>query len=195
MMDARKIILLIVLSLFLEGNFRYYDFKGRGPVSPFYDLYSLMPEHIAGLLRGAGKWWGRVAHRRVPVTLLPDHVMLCVPKAMPWEDVEAGSPAGDYKTDIEVIMRGVARRHAEPGITFDENGNHNRGSGWVGYVEAAVIEMYRAGVRPDMKVALNEYHSTGSNHVCGNTNGHKDGPENYRAIAYTFEGEALNADR
>ena len=192
-MSPEKIILLIVLAVLTEANFQYYDFKGRGPLSPFYDVYSFMPGPVTVVLRGAGQWWGRVLHGRVPVTLLPDHVMLCVPKALAWEDAAPGSAEAAYKDDVEAVMRSVAKRHAQPDMTWDENPFHDR-QAWIGHADVAALETYRAGKRLVMPVALHEYASTGMNFICGNTTGADEGPEHYRAFAVTFSGEMVKAD-
>lgn len=192
-MTAGKIILLIVAALLLEGNFHYYDFKGSGPLSPFRSVYKMLPGPVAGLLRGAGQWWGRILHGRVPVTLLPDHVMLCVPMAVEWENPAPGSGEAAYKADVEMVMRSVASRHAQPQMTFDENRFHYQ-SAWIGYADERMLSVYRAGNRHPLPVVFAEYSAVGSNLICGNTNGHEDGPERYRAYAYTFTGEALKAD-
>lgn len=192
-MEPGRIILLIVLALFCEGNFRYYDFKGSGPVSPFRSVYKMLPGPVAGLLRGAGHWWGRVVHGRVPVTLLPDHVMLCVPMSVEWDNAAAGSPEAAYREDVEAVMRSVAKRHAQPGVTWDENRFHY-GRAWIGYADEKGVEVYRKGERLSVPVAIGEYAATGSNLICGNTTGREDGPEKYRAFAVTFSGEILKAD-
>ena len=193
-MSAGKIILSFVAALLLEGNFQYYDYKGKMPLSPGRLIYQdVMPGPVAGLLRGAGQWWGRVVHARVPVTLLPDHVMLCVPKTIEWENPAPDSPEAAYKADVEYVVRSVAKRHAQPGMTFDENRFHYDGGGWIAYAEAQYLEFYRAGKSHPLPVDLKEYHAVGSNLVCGNTTGHKDGPGNYRAYAYTFAGAAVAA--
>ena len=193
-MTPGKVILLIVLAVLLELNFQYYDYKGTGPMSPFRDVYRFLPGGVPAVLRSAGQWWGRLVHARTPVTLLPDHVMLCVPKEIEWENPEPGSPEAIFKADVEMIVRGVARRHAKPGITFDENEYYFRGSGWTAYADREFLDVYRAGQRHPLPVDLKEYLAVGSNLICGNTTGHKNGPERYRAYAYTFEGEALKAD-
>lgn len=193
-MSAGKIILLIVAALLLEGNFQYYDYKGKMPLSPGRLIYQdAMPGPVAGLLRGAGQWWGRVLHGRVPVTLLPDHVMLCVPKTIEWENPAPGSAEAAYKADVENVVRSVAKRHAQPGITFDENRFHYDGGGWIAYADARFVNIYRAGNRPVQPVGIDEYWSVGTNLICGKTNGHEDGPGNYRAYAYTFAGAAVAA--
>lgn len=194
-MAAGRIILLIVVAVVLEVNFQYYDYKGKMPVSPGRFIYKdVLPGPVTRLLRGAGQWWGRVLHGRVAVTLLPDHVMLCVPKSIEWENPAAGSAEAAYKADVEIIMRNVARRHAQPGKTFDENRFHYDGGGWIAYTDVKDLEIYRAGNSLSMPVALAEYSSVGSNLICGNTNGREEGPEHYRAYAYTFEGDAVKAD-
>lgn len=192
-MSAARILLLILAALLLEGNFRYYDFKGEGAVSPFQFVYKRLPAPVAGVFRGAGQWWGRLIHGRVPLTLLPDHVMLCVPKALAWENVAAGSPEAAYREDVEAVMRNVAKRHAQPGKTWDENRFHYRRA-WIGYADERAAEVYRRGERLSVPVALGEYSATGSNLICGNTTGRDDGPEKYRAFAVTFSGEMLEAD-
>jgi hypothetical protein len=187
------IIFLLVAALFLELNFQYYDYKGKMPLSPFRLIYKdVLPGPVAGVLRWAGKLWGAV-HARSAVTLLPDHVMLCVEKRMVWEDTVPGSPEARYKEDVESIVRSVAKRHAQPGMTFDENKFHYDGGGWIAYTDMKGLEVYRSGNSLAMPVALAEYHAVGSNLICGNTNGREEGSEHYRAYAYTFGGEAVPA--
>lgn len=189
-----KIILLLIAALFLEVNFQYYDYKGKMPLSPGRFIYKdVLPGVVTGMLRGAGKLWGGFVHGRTAVTLLPDHVMLCVPKSIEWDDPAPGSAEAAYKADVEIIMRNVVRRHAQPGMTFDENRFHYDGGGWIAYADVKGLESYRAGNSPAIPVALAEYSSVGSNLICGNTNGREDGPEHYRAYAYTFEGAAVKA--
>lgn len=189
-----KIILLVVAALLLELNYQYYDYKGKMPLSAGRFIYrDVFPDVVTGLLRRAGKLWGWFVHRRTAVTLLPDHVMLCVPKSIEWENPAAGSAETAYKADVEIIMRNVARRHAQPGMTFDENRFHYDGGGWIAYTDVKDLEIYRAGNSLSIPVALAEYSSVGSNLICGNTNGREEGPEHYRAYAYTFEGEAVPA--
>lgn len=189
-----NIILLLVAALFLELNFQYYDYKGKMPLSPGRFIYQdILPGVVTGVLRGAGKLWGGFVHGRTAVTLLPDHVMLCVEKTMVWEDAAPGSPEALYKEDVENIMRSVAQRHAMPGVTFDEDRFHYDGGGWIAYTDVKGLEIYRAGNRLAMPVALDEYWSVGSNLICGNTNGREEGPEHYRAYAYTFEGAVVKA--
>ena len=187
-----KIILLLVAALFLEVNFQYYDYKGKMPLSPGRFIYQdVLPGVVTGLLRGAGKLWGGFIHGRTAVTLLPDHVMLCVPKSMEWDDPAPGSAEAAYKADVEIIMRNVALRHAQPGMTFDENRFHYDGGGWIAYADQQFLNIYREGRNHPVPVDLREYHAVGSNLICGNTAGHDKGPEYYRAYAYTFEGEAV----
>jgi hypothetical protein len=192
---VERIILLIVASLLLELNFQYYDFKGKMPLSPGRLLYKdILPERVTILTRKAGKWWGRMTRGRTAVTLLPDHVMLCVPKAIEWENLAPDSMESVYKADVENVVRSVARRHTMPGVTFDENRFHYDGGGWTAYAEEKVLKMYQEGHRLTLAVAIDEYWSVGSNLICGNTYGHKEeGPEHFRAYAYTYEGEVVRA--
>lgn len=188
------IILVCIAALFLELNFQYYDYKGEMAFSPLRLLYKdLLPDSVTSLLRGAGKFWGGFVHGRTAVTLLPDHVMLCVPKTIEWENPAPNSPEEAYKMDVESIMRIVARQHAQPGVTFDENGVHYEGGGWIAYVDLKFLEIHRAGDRRTLPMDLREYWSVGTNHICGNTFLNKEGPEHYRAYAYTFEGRAVPA--
>jgi hypothetical protein len=133
-------------------------------------------------------------HGRVPVTLLPDHVMLCVEKTIEWEKPEPGSPEATYKADVEAFVRRVAKRHAQPGMTFDENGFHYDGGGWTAYAVEEAMGRYRSDMRLSTPVYLDEYWSVGSNLICGNTYRHEEGREHYRAYAVTFEGEFVKAD-
>lgn len=189
-----NIILLLVAALFLELNFQYYDYKGKMPLSPGRFIYQdILPGVATSVLRGAGKLWGGFVHGRTAVTLLPDHVMLCVEKTMVWEDAVPGSPEALYKEDVENIVRSVAQRHAQPGVSFDEDRFHYDGGGWIAYTDVKGLEIYRAGNRLTMPVSLDEYWSVGSNLICGNTNGREEGPEHYRAYAYTFEGAVVKA--
>ncbi len=193
-MSPGKIILLIVFAVLMEINFQYYDYKGKMPFSPGRLIYKdVLPGPVAGVLRGAGKLWGGFVHGRTAVTLLPDHVMLCVPKLIEWEDPAPGSAEALYKEDVENIVRSVAKRHAQPGVTFDENGFHYDGGGWTAYAEMGFLKIYQAGNRHPLPVDLREYWSVGSNLICGNTHLHDDGSEHYRAYAYTFEGEVVKA--
>lgn len=188
------IIALLAAVLFLELNFQYYDYKGKMPFSPGRLIYQdILPDVVTGVLRGAGKLWGGFVHGRTAVTLLPDHVMLCVEKTMAWEDVAPGSPEALYKAHVEDVVRSVAQRHAQPGVTFDEDRFHYDGGGWIAYTDVTAVEIYRTGNRLVTPVALAEYWSVGSNLICGNTNGREEGPEHYRAYAYTFEGKAVPA--
>lgn len=193
-MSPGKIILLIVFAVLMEINFQYYDYKGKMPLSPGRLIYKdVLPGVVTGVLRRGGQWWGRILHGRMPVTLLPDHVMLCVPKSIEWEDAAPGSAEALYKEDVENIVRSVAKRHAQPGITFDENKFHYDGGGWIAHTDVKGLEVYRSGSHLAMPVALAEYHAVGSNLICGNTNGREEGPDHYRAYAITFEGEAVSA--
>lgn len=188
------IIILLAAALFLELNFQYYDYKGKMPLSPGRFIYQdILPGVATSVLRRAGKLWGAFVHGRTAVTLLPDHVMLCVEKTMVWEDAAPGSPEALYKEDVENIVRSVAQRHARPGMSFDEDRFHYDGGGWIAYTDVEWLKLYRAGNRLAMPVVLYEYWSVGSNLICGNTNGREEGPEYYRAYAYTFEGEVVKA--
>jgi hypothetical protein len=191
-MSAGKIIALIVFAVLMELNFQYYDYKGKMPLSPGRFIYQdILPGVATSLLRRAGQWWGRVLHSRTPVTLLPDHVMLCVPKAIEWEDPAPGSAEALYKSDVEDIVRSVAQRHAMPGVTFDEDRFHYDGGGWIAYADVEGLKIYRTGNRLVMPVVLYETWNVGSNQVCGNTHKREEGPEYYRAYAYTFGGEVV----
>jgi hypothetical protein len=195
-MSPEKIILLIVMALMMEGNFLYYDFKGKQPFSPGRLIYkTVLPDTVTGMLRRGGKWWGEVIHGRVPLTLLPDHIMLCVPIEMDWEKAPAGSPEAMYRDDVENVMRQVAKRHAKPGITFDENRFHYDGGGWIGFASRRGAESYGTSSQWMMPVAdLAEYWGVGWSRICGNTAGHDEGPGHYRAFAVTFDGDIVKAD-
>lgn len=188
------IIFLLVAGLFLELNFQYYDYKGQMPLSPGRFIYrDILPGVATGLLRGAGKLWGGFVHGTTAVTLLPDHVMLCVPKTMTWDNLAPDSLETVYKAEVENVVRSVARRHTMPGVTFDENHFHYDSGGWTVYAEPKVLQMYQEGNPPAQPVIVNDYWSVGSNLICGNTAGHEEGPEHYRAYAYTFEGKVVPA--
>lgn len=195
-MDASRIVFFVVVALVCEVNYQYYDYKGIGPASPFADIYRLLPRPIAQLFRGAGKLWGSAAHGHLPVTLLPDHIMLCVPRTMDndWKNAAPGSPEQRYSQTVHVFAKAVAARQAKPGVTYDEA--HPEMSipeyhqPWILYASAGLFNEFKNGTEYK-PVTIKQYHSHGSNLICGNTEGNRQGPEYYVAYAYTFEGEAL----
>lgn len=42
-----------------------------------------------------------------------------------------------------------------------------------------------------MPVDLRQYNSTGANLICGQTIGHEQGPQNYKAYAIKFDGKNI----
>ncbi len=42
-----------------------------------------------------------------------------------------------------------------------------------------------------MPVGVRQYNSTGANLICGQPHGHKQGPQNYKAYAITFDGKKI----
>ena len=186
--------LLLLLSIPSEINYQYYAYKGRFP-TPLGDIYPLFPDIVRSLAREGARQWAALTDRPVPVTTLPDHVMLCISKSLTrqWNNPPPGSMEGRFKNDVEDLARSIAKRHTKPGISYDENDNHvsvDDGS-WIIYADPQWLNRYRNGqFNPEM-YNLFQYVGTGSNHICVSTTGHKDGPENYIGYAYTFNGEKI----
>lgn len=98
-LSAGRILIAVVLVLALEANYRYYDFKGKAPLVSLTFIYNSLPDGIRSIAWAAGKTWAVVTGRRTPVTLLPDHVMLCIPNslALALENPAPGSPEELYR--------------------------------------------------------------------------------------------------
>ena len=180
-MHVGKILGAIVLMGLLEADYQYYDYKGSAPVS-LTGINRALPEFTQSVLRNAGTLWGKVTGRYPAVTLLPDHVMLCVPRQLvgEWELPADGSPMARYKADAENSIKRVAARVAKSGIVYDESPDHFKltvpvNGPWIAYVEDRYLRIYEQGEQNPMPVDLRQYNASGRNLVCGNTYGHEHG--------------------
>lgn len=197
-----KIVAGFLLAVMLEGVYAFYEWKGRAPIGPV-GIYRMLPAPIQSGFRGMGRFWARVAERRKPLTLLPDHVTVCLPPAV--NDEHANSERANKEVpqwvqalemDAASMMRAVARRWAKPGMTYDENLDKDLGVGgaWIGYVEQEQVDAYRRGERLAVPVSVQEYHAHGRTLRCGNTSGHEEGPGYWNEYAVTFEGKFILVD-
>ncbi len=194
-----KVIAGLLLAVMFEGVYLFYDWKGRAPSGP-NGVYRMMPSPVQGMFRGAGRFWSRVTARPRPVTLLPDHVTLCMPVAVrnEWKPDGVAMWAVSLTEDAREMMRAAARRWAKPGITYDENAGKDislpQGGVWIGYIEPEHVEAYRRGERLPSPVNLRDYYAYGRNLRCGNTNGHEEGRGYWLEYAVTFAGEFIPVD-
>lgn len=221
----RKIPLLKTMALLMagtalaglaaEGNFRYFDFKGRAPGSPqqllddsFHTARAAMfwapgvqekmdsgKKVFVNTSRAAADAMAKAHGGYIPIERFTDHVTLCIPASMTALNNPApGTPEAFYLHDLGEFTKAVARRHAKPGVRYDENDNHNNASlpqsgAWVMYANPEKLSQYQAGQRLDRPADDQiEFNAFGHHRHCGSTDGHMDGAQNYNSYLVTNEG-------
>jgi len=191
MIGLAATVLVIVLLDLGELNYSYYNFKGTD--RPAAGFYNLLPDSLRTMTREAAKGWAFLWRTAPPLTTLPDHDMLCVPKSVVpiWDQAAPGSAEASFQQDVEDIARNVAKKYTKPGILYDENRDHAAGEEWLLYVEPSKLKQYQKGNIIPMPVDLRSYPPGETSLICGTTPGHNNGPDEYRAYAYTFEGKRI----
>lgn len=179
------------LAVVMQINYWHYDRKGHAPFVGLDRGYDSMSPETAANMRAGASFWTAATGQNTAVTLLPDHMTVCVSNELADEfnNPAPGSAMDRLKREVESQTEGpygIAKRHTEPGITYDENKNHRAGDGghWHIYVDRHNLNQYQGG-GPVLPLLAFAYHNTQLRSFgCGTTNGHEDGPENYDKASY-----------